>query len=86
MSGMKVYTTDEKELIMEPTLKWAGNPNILVAVKAFGLRATVQVLNHLFMMDPTIMGGKEKAREKKDIIYCLYFSHNQYPLLLLLSH
>lgn len=65
MSGMKVYTTDEKELIMEPTLKWAGNPNILVAIKAFGLRATVQVLNHLFMMDPTIMGEKEKAREKK---------------------
>jgi len=40
---MKVYTTDEKELIMEPSVKWAGNPNITVAVKAFGLRATVQV-------------------------------------------
>lgn len=43
---MKVYTTEEKELIMEPSLKWAGNPNVLVAVKAFGLRATVQVLVH----------------------------------------
>lgn len=43
--GMKVYTTDEKELIMEPSLKWAGNPNITVVVKAFGLRATVQVIN-----------------------------------------
>lgn len=41
---MKVYVTDEKELIMELSMKWAGNPNILVAVKAFGLRATVQVL------------------------------------------
>lgn len=41
--GMKVYVTDEKELIMEPALRWAGNPNIIVAVKAFGLRATVQV-------------------------------------------
>ena len=40
---MKVYVTDEKELIMEPALRWAGNPNIIVAVKAFGLRATVQV-------------------------------------------
>ncbi|KAK6938978.1 C2 domain, partial [Dillenia turbinata] len=39
--GMKVYITDEKELIMEPCLKWAGNPNILIAVKAFGLKATV---------------------------------------------
>ena len=41
---MKVYVTDEKELIMEPCMKWAGNPNITVAVKAFGLKATVQVL------------------------------------------
>ncbi|KAL5995644.1 hypothetical protein ACLOJK_025710 [Asimina triloba] len=40
--GMKVYTTDEKEIIMEPSLKWAGNPNVTVAVKAFGLKATVQ--------------------------------------------
>lgn len=49
MPGMKVYSTEEKELIMEPTLKWAGNPNILVAAKAFGLKATVQVvLIHLF--------------------------------------
>jgi len=43
-AGMKVYSTDEKELIMELSMKWAGNPNIIVAVKAFGLRATVQVL------------------------------------------
>lgn len=43
ISGMKVYVTDEKELIMEPCVKWAGNPNILVAIKAFGLKATVQV-------------------------------------------
>lgn len=31
---------------MELGLKWAANPNILVAVKAFGLRATVQVISH----------------------------------------
>ncbi|CAH9120564.1 unnamed protein product [Cuscuta epithymum] len=43
--GMKVYSTEEKELIMEVALKWAGNPNILVAIKAFGLKATVQVLD-----------------------------------------
>ncbi|XP_021900317.1 synaptotagmin-1-like isoform X2 [Carica papaya] len=42
---MKVYVTDEKELIMEPYLKWAGNPNITIAVKAFGLKATVQVVD-----------------------------------------
>lgn len=43
LTGMKVYVTDEKELIMEPSVKWAGNPNVTVAVKAFGLKATVQV-------------------------------------------
>lgn len=42
-SGMKVYTTEDKELIMEPVVKWAGNPNITIAAKAFGLKATVQV-------------------------------------------
>ena len=41
--GMKVYVTDEKELIMEPSVKWAANPNVTVSVKAFGLKATVQV-------------------------------------------
>ncbi|KAK4787344.1 hypothetical protein SAY86_011177 [Trapa natans] len=43
--GMKVYQTDESELIMELALKWAGNPNITIAAKAFGLKATVQVVD-----------------------------------------
>ncbi|XP_010691897.2 synaptotagmin-2 isoform X1 [Beta vulgaris subsp. vulgaris] len=47
--GMKVFMTEEKELIMEPALKWAGNPNIHVTVKAFGLKASVQVVDlHVF--------------------------------------
>jgi Ca2+-dependent lipid-binding protein len=41
--GMKVYETNENEMILEPSLKFAGNPNIIVAVKAFGVKATVQV-------------------------------------------
>ncbi|XP_022996518.1 synaptotagmin-2-like isoform X2 [Cucurbita maxima] len=45
LQGMKVYTTDDKELIMEPCMKWAGNPNVTVSVKAFGLKATVQVVD-----------------------------------------
>ncbi|CDP07376.1 unnamed protein product [Coffea canephora] len=52
--GMKVYSTEEKELIMEPALKWAGNPNITVVVKAFGLRATVQVLDLQVFASPRI--------------------------------
>ncbi|KAI3460413.1 hypothetical protein Pfo_017076 [Paulownia fortunei] len=52
--GMKVYNTEEKELIMELGLKWAGLPNILVVVKAFGLRATVQVLDLQVFASPRI--------------------------------
>ncbi|KAM7521233.1 hypothetical protein LguiB_020195 [Lonicera macranthoides] len=43
--GMKVYDTEERELIMELSLKWAANPNVTVAVKAFGMRATVQLVD-----------------------------------------
>ncbi|KAL3634342.1 Synaptotagmin-2 [Castilleja foliolosa] len=52
--GMKVYNTEEKELIMELGLKWAGNPNILVAAKAFGLKATVQVVELQVFASPRI--------------------------------
>lgn len=48
---MKVYMTEEKELIMEPFLKWAGNPDIAVAVKAYGLKATVQVACFLIVLN-----------------------------------
>ena len=47
-SGIKVYTTEEKELIMELALKWEANPNVTVAVKAFGLKATTQVVTCCF--------------------------------------
>lgn len=52
--GMKVYVTDEKELIMEPFIKWAGNPNVTVAIKAFGLKATVQVVDLQVFAAPRI--------------------------------
>ncbi|KAJ6812762.1 synaptotagmin-2-like [Iris pallida] len=52
--GMKVYMTDEKELIMEPSIKWAGNPNITVVVKAYGLKATVQVVDLQVFASPRI--------------------------------
>ncbi|XP_050208663.1 synaptotagmin-2 [Mercurialis annua] len=52
--GIKVYLTDEKELIIEPVLKWAGNPNITIAAKAYGLRATVQVVDLQVFAAPRI--------------------------------
>jgi hypothetical protein len=41
--GMKVYTTEEQELIMEPSIKWGGNPNMLAVVKVYGMKASIQV-------------------------------------------
>jgi hypothetical protein len=41
--GVKAFETNESQMILEPSLKFAGNPNIILAVKAFGLKATVQV-------------------------------------------
>ncbi|KAI9128514.1 hypothetical protein K1719_001507 [Acacia pycnantha] len=52
--GMKVFVTDEKDLMMETCLKWAANPNIIVAVKAFGLKATVQVVDLQVFLSPRI--------------------------------
>lgn len=54
LQGMKVYITDEKEIIMEPSLKWAGNPNVTVVVKAFGLKATAQVIDLQVFATPRI--------------------------------
>jgi Ca2+-dependent lipid-binding protein len=52
--GMKVYVTDEKELIMEPALKWAGNPNVTLSIKAYGLKPTVQVVDLQIFAAPRI--------------------------------
>ncbi|XP_047319573.1 synaptotagmin-2-like [Impatiens glandulifera] len=52
--GMKVYVTDEHELIMEPSMKWAGNPNVKLGVKAFGLKATIQVVDLQIFTVPRI--------------------------------
>ncbi|KAJ0974222.1 hypothetical protein J5N97_016187 [Dioscorea zingiberensis] len=52
--GMKVYVTDEKELIMEPSLKWAGNPNVTIVVKAYGLKVTLQVVDLQVFATPRI--------------------------------
>ncbi|XP_044475979.1 synaptotagmin-2-like [Mangifera indica] len=52
--GIKVYTTDEKDLIMELIMKWAGNPNVLIVANAFGLKATVQVVDLQVFAAPRI--------------------------------
>ena len=38
-----MYETNEKELVMEPAFRWAGNPNIILTLKLMSLRLTIQV-------------------------------------------
>ncbi|KAL1201478.1 Synaptotagmin-3 [Cardamine amara subsp. amara] len=46
--GVKVYETNEKELLFEPSIKWAGNPNIVLVLKVLSLRIRVQLVDFQF--------------------------------------
>ncbi|KAK6942801.1 Synaptotagmin, SMP domain [Dillenia turbinata] len=43
LQGIKIYETNENELVIEPAVRWAGNPNITLAMKLLFLSITVQV-------------------------------------------
>nr|GMC47699.1 synaptotagmin-3 isoform X1 [Ipomoea batatas] len=43
IQGLKVYETNEKELVLEPAIKWAGNSNIVVSIVLLSARIRVQV-------------------------------------------
>lgn len=40
---MKVLQTNEKELVMEQVIKWAGNPNIVLTLHVLSMKIKVQV-------------------------------------------
>lgn len=43
IAGIKVYDSNEKELVFEFAVRWAGNPNIVVALKLLSLKISAQV-------------------------------------------
>ncbi|CAN0926909.1 SYT3 [Linum grandiflorum] len=45
IQGVKVQETDEKELLMDAVVSWAGNPNITLVVKFLFLPITIQLLD-----------------------------------------
>ncbi|KAK0591972.1 hypothetical protein LWI29_011078 [Acer saccharum] len=45
INGIRVYETNEKELVMEPVIKWAGNPNIILVLKLLSLQITLQLVD-----------------------------------------
>jgi len=63
---------------MEPSLKWAGNPNITVVVKAFGLKATLQVTTSLYYLLSflsesvlSFMGEQDIVLQTVELFVCL---------------
>ncbi|QCE07933.1 synaptotagmin-3 isoform X1 [Vigna unguiculata] len=52
--GMKVVETNEKELVMEQVIKWAGNPNIVLSLYVSSLKITVQLVDLQIFATPRI--------------------------------
>ncbi|KAE7996982.1 hypothetical protein FH972_001658 [Carpinus fangiana] len=52
--GLKVFETNEKELVMEPALRWVGNPNIVLGLKLLSLQITVQLVDLQIFAAPRI--------------------------------
>ncbi|KAI4346323.1 hypothetical protein L6164_007230 [Bauhinia variegata] len=52
--GIKVFETNENELVVEPVIKWAGNPNIVLALHLSSLRITVQLVDLQIFAAPRV--------------------------------
>lgn len=52
--GLKVYETNENELVMEPAIKWAGNPNIVVEIKLMSQTFKIQLVDLQAFVAPRV--------------------------------
>ncbi|XVE99297.1 hypothetical protein REPUB_Repub03eG0186600 [Reevesia pubescens] len=53
--GLKVCETNENELVLEPAVRWASNPNIVLVLKLLSFRITVQLVDLQVSMAPRII-------------------------------
>ncbi|KAK1416620.1 hypothetical protein QVD17_32411 [Tagetes erecta] len=53
--GIKVCETHENHLVMEPALKWAGNPNIVILIKISHLCIKIQLVDLQVFLVPRIV-------------------------------
>ncbi|CAN0909225.1 SYT3 [Linum grandiflorum] len=49
--GLKVLETNENDIVLEPAVRWAGNPNITLVLKLMSLPITVQVSASMQLVD-----------------------------------
>lgn len=52
--GMKVYETNENQLVMEPAIKWAGNPNIVLVVSLMSIQIRFQLVDLQIFATPRV--------------------------------
>ncbi|GMI78789.1 synaptotagmin 3 [Hibiscus trionum] len=52
--GLKIIETNENELVLEPAIRWAGNPNIILVVKLLSFRITIQIVDIQLLMTPRL--------------------------------
>nr|GMC50115.1 synaptotagmin-3 isoform X1 [Ipomoea batatas] len=55
IQGLKVYETNEKELVLEPAIKWAGNSNIVVSIVLLSARIRVQLVDLQIFAAPRVV-------------------------------
>ncbi|XP_076924601.1 synaptotagmin-3-like [Bidens hawaiensis] len=53
--GVKVCETDENQLVMEPAIKWAGNPNIVMVVQVSAFRIKIQLVDLQVFVVPRVV-------------------------------
>ncbi|XVF23616.1 hypothetical protein REPUB_Repub13aG0054800 [Reevesia pubescens] len=53
--GLKVCETNENELVLEPAVRWAGNPSIVLVLKLLSFRITVQLVDLQIFAAPRII-------------------------------
>ncbi|KAL8218257.1 hypothetical protein R6Q57_021630 [Mikania cordata] len=53
--GVKVCETNENQLVMEPAIKWAGNPNVVVGVKIYSLHIKIQLVDLQVFLVPRVV-------------------------------
>lgn len=54
LHGIKVYETNEKELVIEPAIRWAGNTNITLRINLLSLPVKVQLADLQVFAAPRI--------------------------------
>ncbi|KAD2804849.1 hypothetical protein E3N88_38226 [Mikania micrantha] len=53
--GVKVCETNENQLVMEPAIKWAGNPNVVLGVKVYSLHIKIQLVDLQVFLVPRVV-------------------------------